>query len=59
MEETITKLEERTFYEDGSAEVPPEDIVAYNELRSCAGLYKMHTQGILEIQPEFQRDIVW
>ena len=59
MEETITKLEEKTFYEDDSAEVPPEDIVAYNELRSCADLYRMHTQGILEIQPEFQRDIVW
>ncbi len=55
----ISKLEEQSFYEDDYAEVPPPDIVAYNELRSCADLFRMHEQGILEIQPEFQRDIVW
>jgi uncharacterized protein with ParB-like and HNH nuclease domain len=59
MEPTISKLEEQTFCEDDYAEVPPVDIVAYNELRSCADLFRMHEQGILEIQPEFQRDIVW
>lgn len=59
MNPTISKLEEETFYEDNFGEVPPSDIVAYNELRSCADLFRMHEQGILEIQPEFQRDIVW
>ncbi|MGA3326120.1 MAG: DUF262 domain-containing protein [Terriglobia bacterium] len=59
MEQSISKLEEETFYEDTSAEIPPSDIVAYNELRSCADLFRMKQQGILEIQPEFQRDIVW
>lgn len=59
MEPTISKLEEQTFFEDDFAEVPPPEIVAYNELRSCADLFRMHEQGILEIQPEFQRDIVW
>lgn len=59
MKQTIAKLEEQTLYDDDNAEVPPEDIVAYNELRSCADLYRMHTQKILDIQPEFQRDIVW
>jgi hypothetical protein len=55
----IEDLEEQTFYEDDSPEVPPPDIVAYNELRSCADLFRMKNQGILEIQPEFQREIVW
>lgn len=59
MKPTISKLEEQTFYDDDFAEVPPPEIVAYNELRSCADLFRMHEQGILEIQPEFQRDIVW
>lgn len=59
MEPKISQLEEQTFNEDDFAELPPTDIVAYNELRSCADLFRMHTQGILEIQPDFQRDIVW
>ncbi len=59
MKPTLSELEENTLNEDDSAEVPPSDIVAYNELRSCADLFRMHTQGILKIQPEFQRDIVW
>ena len=59
MEPTLTELEEKTFTEDDYAEVPPGDIVAYNELRSCADLFRMHQQKILTIQPEFQRDVVW
>lgn len=47
------------FHEDDSDESPPSDIVAYNELRSCADLFRMYSQGSLEIQPEFQRDVVW
>jgi len=56
---SIEDLEQATFEEDDSPEIPPPDIVAYNELRSCADLFRMHTQGILEIQPIFQREIVW
>jgi hypothetical protein len=59
MKPKIEQIEERTFHEDDSPELPPPDIIAYNELRSCADLHRMHTQGILEIQPEFQREIVW
>jgi hypothetical protein len=59
MLETLTKLEEQALSEDDSRIVPPPDIIAYNELRSCADLFRMHQQGILEIQPEFQRDVVW
>lgn len=59
MDPSLDELEEQLQYADDSAQVPPPDIVAYNELRSCADLFRMHQQGILEIQPEFQRDIVW
>jgi hypothetical protein len=59
MEPTLKELEEKSLNEDDYSEVPPSDIVAYNELRSCADLFRMKTQGILQIQPEFQRDVVW
>ena len=55
----IAEQEDRSFEEDDSPDIPPPDIVAYNESRSCADLYRMYTQGLLEIQPEFQREIVW
>lgn len=59
MKSKLKNLEEVSFQEDDSPEIPPPDVIAYNELRSCADLYRMKTQGILQIQPEFQREIVW
>lgn len=59
MEQSIEALELHTYEDDDSLETPPPDIVAYNESRSCADLYRMYKQGILNIQPEFQREIVW
>lgn len=59
MERSIWQLEKKTFEEDDSVELPPPDVVAYNELRSCADLFRMYTNGILEIRPQFQREIVW
>lgn len=56
---TLQEMEEDSQFQDDYAEVPPSDIIAYNELRSCADLYRMHTQKILDVQPEFQRDVVW
>lgn len=54
------KLEADTFEEgDSEQPIPPPDIVAYNELRSCADLVRMHGSGKLELQPDFQRDVVW
>lgn len=55
----LNEMEEQALYETDSSQVPPQDIVAYNELRSCADLFRMHEQKILDIQPEFQRDVVW
>jgi len=52
--------EEATFFEeDRDQPIPPDNVVAYNELRSCADLHRMHASGKLEIQPDFQRDVVW
>lgn len=39
--------------------IPPNDIVSYNELRSCADLFRLFEGGKLEIQPDFQREVVW
>ena len=41
------------------AVVPPPDIVAFNEARSCADLFRLYQKGQLDIQPKFQRGIVW
>lgn len=56
----LIALQEQTFVaEDTDQPIPPHDIVAYNELRSCADLYRMHESGKLELKPDFQRDVVW
>ena len=51
--------ENQEFYTDDSNQIPPPDIVTFNELRSCADLVRMYKQQTLEIQPEFQRHVVW
>jgi hypothetical protein len=39
--------------------VPPSDIVAFNESRSCADLFRLYIKKQLDIAPDFQRKIVW
>jgi hypothetical protein len=53
--------EQDATFQDSDAQqpIPPTDIVAYNELRSCADLVRMYVGGRLEIQPDFQREVVW
>ena len=53
------ELNDPEFVEDDHNETPPVDIVSYNELRSCADLFRMYDDGILKIDPDFQRDVVW
>lgn len=55
----IRLLEETQQFEDNSNDLPPSDIVAFNELRSCADLLRLYQSKQLEIQPDFQREIVW
>lgn len=57
--EELKQIEEASFDSDDSNEQPPSDIVAFNEQRSCADLFRMHEGRQLEIQPDFQRDVVW
>lgn len=59
LDEQLEQLEHEQSETDDFSEVPPEDIVAFNELRSCADLLRMHKEGQLDIQPDFQREIVW
>lgn len=57
--EELPELNDPDFIEDDSSETPPTDIVAYNELRSCADLARMTADEIIDLQPDFQRDVVW
>ena len=50
---------DNSYLNDDSHESPPTAIIAYNELRSCADLYRMYVDGVLYINPYFQRDEVW
>jgi hypothetical protein len=58
-DETLREEEEKTLLEDDHTELPPNDIVAYNELRSCADIVRMYRNRQLNIKPDFQRDVVW
>ncbi|KAF0113398.1 MAG: hypothetical protein FD163_733 [Hyphomonadaceae bacterium] len=58
-EKVVEKSEDELFEIDNSNELPPADIFAYNELRSCADLFRMYEKGQLEVDPHFQRDTVW
>jgi Protein of unknown function DUF262 len=58
-EESLKDEEQKSFFEDDLDQQPPPDIVAYNELRSCADLYRMFEKNILDISPDFQRESVW
>ncbi|OOO44052.1 hypothetical protein BS629_28255 [Rhizobium leguminosarum bv. viciae USDA 2370] len=53
------EIDESFIAVDRAEPVPPIDIVAYNELRSCADLVRLHKNGSLDIQPDFQREVVW
>lgn len=56
----LRKEEEQSFEdEDHKQPIPPKEVVAYNELRSCADLFRMYRNKKLEIQPDFQREVVW
>ncbi len=57
--ELMAEEEQSFFTEDRDQPIPPANVVAYNELRSCADLYRMFKNGKLEIQPDFQREVVW
>ena len=55
----LTKTEDDLSSADNSNTMPPVDIVTFNELRSCADLYRMVLNNQIEISPKFQRGVVW
>ena len=55
----VLEAEAAQLESDDNDETPPNDIVAFNELRSCADLLRMFKAKQLDIKPEFQRDVVW
>ena len=57
--EELELEEQEVLSQDNSSEQPPTDIVAFNELRSCADLVRMYKSNQLKIDPDFQRDVVW
>lgn len=58
-DENLKEGEVKQSEQDDHVELPPNDIVAYNELRSCSDLVRMWKNGQLTIQPDFQRELVW
>lgn len=59
VDEELERAEEEQSSADESDETPPSDIVAFNELRSCADLHRLYDARQLEVKPEYQRDVVW
>lgn len=57
LDKTDPELEYSDDYE--SQEHPPADIVVFNELRSCADLFRLVKTAQLDVKPFFQRDLVW
>lgn len=60
--DNIVEEQKRTAEENNDvadAVIPPPDIVAFNEQRSCADIYRMYEKEQLDISPDFQRGEVW
>lgn len=59
MNKKIKEIENNLRFQHDKNELPPSDVVAYNELRSCSDLFRMYNEGHLDIQPDFQRNEIW
>lgn len=61
--EPLTAEEQKRFEQEEKDEVlnavPPSDIIAFTEQRSCADILRMYESKQLDIQPDFQRGDVW
>lgn len=58
-DDELRQLEDELSESDQFNENPPSDLVAFNELRSCADLNRMYTENQLEIDTDFQRQEIW
>lgn len=60
--EEFVEMKERAENEENdvtASVMPPSDIVAFNELRSCADIFRMYEKNQLDINSDFQRGEVW
>lgn len=60
--EEINDFKDRNKEEENDAVeaiIPPPDIVAFTEQRSCADIFRMYEKKQLDINPDFQRGEVW
>lgn len=60
--EEFKELKDRAKEEDDDAintVIPPPDIVAFTEQRSCADIYRMYEKHQLDINSDFQRGEIW
>lgn len=55
LDANLEELEQQQLSSDDNNEIPPDDIIAFNELRSCADLVRMYKENQLDIKPDFQR----
>ena len=56
---SIDEVYNLDFWNDDSQATSPEDVFTFTEIRSCADIYRMYQSGVLDLQPDFQREIVW
>ena len=56
---SLEKVEQNYSETYKSIEQPPPDIVVFNELRSCADLFRLYEKDQIDIRPYFQREGVW
>jgi hypothetical protein len=59
LKDKLKDFEDSALDDIGYSSLPPKDILAFNEMRSCADLYRMIRTNQIDIQPSFQRSIVW
>ena len=59
LDDELEESEKQLGESDESDETPPSDVMAFNELRSCADLLRLYEVKQLDISPEYQRDVVW
>lgn len=55
----VKEQEEELLTSDDDNKTPPIDVIAFNEQRSCADLFRLVTSKQLDTEPDFQRGEVW
>lgn len=57
--EALRERDKEEIKDEVNTVIPPADIIAFNEQRSCADIYRMYFKDQIDINPDFQRGEVW